>query len=46
MFFVLFGVPGLRGRPYRARFVSGSGSCAAAGMSGLLASCLAAIGGR
>ena len=39
-------MPGLRGRPYRARFVAGSGSCAAAGLSGLLALCLAAVGGR
>ena len=36
-------LPGLRRGPYKAGFVAGSGSCAAAGLSGLLASCLAAV---
>ena len=36
-------LPGLHKRPYKAGFVAGSGSCAAAELSGLLASCLAAV---
>ena len=35
--------PGLHKRPYKAGFVAGSGSCAAAELSGLLASCLVAV---
>ena len=33
----------LHKKPCGARFVAGSGSCAAAGLSGLLTSCLAAV---
>ena len=36
-------LPGLRGRPCGAGFVANSGSCATAGLSGLLASCLTAV---
>ena len=36
-------LPGLHRRPYGAGFVANSGSCAAAELSGLLASCLAAV---
>ena len=36
----------LHGRPYRSRFVSNSGHCSAAVLSGRIASALAAVGGR
>ena len=36
--------PGLRGSPYRHRFVAGSGGCAAGGLSCLLAGLLSAVG--
>ena len=39
-------LPKLHEAPCGARFVADSGSCTAAGISGLLASCLAAVGGR
>ena len=39
-------LPGLHGGPYGVGFVAGSGSCVAAGLSGLLASCLAAVEGH
>ena len=39
-------LPGLRGAPYRARFVANSGSCAAAELSELLTSCLTAVKGH
>ena len=42
----LYWLPGLHKRPYRAGFVANSSSCAAAGLSGLLASCLTAVGGH
>ena len=42
----LYWLPKLHEGPYRAGFVAGSGSCAAAELSGLLASCLAAVGGH
>ena len=43
---VLCWLPGLRGRPCGASFVAGSGSYAAAVLSRLLASCLAAVEGH
>ena len=39
-------LPGLLGRPDRARFAANSGSCATVGLSGLLALCVAAVGER
>ena len=39
-------LPGLHGGPCGARFVADSGWCAAAGLSGLLTSCLTTIGDR
>ena len=40
----MYWLPKLHKRPYKARFIANSGSCAAAGLSGLLTSCLAAVG--
>ena len=42
----LYWLPRLRGRPYRARFFANSSSCAAAVLSKLLTSCLAAVRGH
>ena len=39
-------LPGLHRKPYRVGFVADSGSCATAGLSGLLASCLVAVEGH
>ena len=39
----LYWLPRLHKKPYRAGFVADSGSCAAAELSGLLTSCLAAV---
>ena len=42
----LYWLPGLRGGPYGARFIANSSSCTTTELSGLLASCLAAVEGH